>query len=70
MTNGVLIGKYRPDDSDDEVEIRARLPQDQRSLDQFENLRLQTRLGPVPLANFIKKRTTKTGFPTITKRGW
>ena len=67
VTNGVLIGKYRPNDSEDEVEIRARLPQNQRSLDQFEDLRLQTRLGPVPLANFIKREPQKL-VTTITKR--
>ena len=67
VTNGVLIGKYRPNDSDDEVEIRARLPQEQRSIDQFENLRLQTSIGQVPLGNFIKKEPQKL-VTTITKR--
>ena len=27
VTNGILIGDYRPDDADDEVDIRARFPE-------------------------------------------
>ncbi len=42
VTNGVLIGKYRPTDSDDEVDIRVRLPEDERTIDRFDRLRLQT----------------------------
>ncbi|MEO4044490.1 efflux RND transporter permease subunit [Hoeflea sp. CAU 1731] len=53
VTNGVLIGSYRPDDSQDEVDIRVRLPEEERTLDQFEVLRLRTANGQVPLANFI-----------------
>ena len=53
VTNGVLIGKYRPDDSDDEIEIRVRLPKQERTLDQFGELRLPTPAGLVPLSNFV-----------------
>ncbi|MEP1930945.1 MAG: efflux RND transporter permease subunit [Roseibium sp.] len=55
VTNGVLIGKYRPTDSEDEVDIRVRLPADERTLDRFDQLRLQTPLGLVPIANFIDR---------------
>ncbi|WP_422375873.1 efflux RND transporter permease subunit [Roseibium sp.] len=55
VTNGVLIGKYRPTDSEDEVDIRVRLPADERTLDRFDQLRLQTDLGLVPIANFIDR---------------
>ena len=30
VTNGVMIGEYRPDDADDELEIRLRHPQQDR----------------------------------------
>ncbi|MDQ0316266.1 efflux RND transporter permease subunit [Amorphus orientalis] len=53
VTTGVLIGTYRPDDSDDEIDIRVRFPEDQRTLDQFESLRLKTPNGQVPIANFV-----------------
>jgi multidrug efflux pump len=53
VTNGVLIGKYRPDDSEDEVDIRVRLPEQERSLDQLGQLRLRTPNGQVPISNFV-----------------
>ncbi|MAA97715.1 MAG: transporter [Stappia sp.] len=56
VTNGVLIGNYRPDDSEDEVDIRVRLPEEERTLDRFDSLRLQTPLGQVPLSNFIDRK--------------
>lgn len=56
MTNGVLIGTYRPDDSDDEVDIRVRLPEDQRNLSALDELRLRTPNGLVPLGNFTERQ--------------
>ena len=53
VTNGVLLSKYQPDDSEDQVDIRVRFPEEDRSLDQFGNLRLQTAKGLVPLINII-----------------
>lgn len=67
VTNGVLIGKYRPADSEDEVDIRVRLPRDERTLDRFDELRLQTPLGLVPLANFIKREAAPK-VSSITRR--
>lgn len=67
VTNGVLIGTYRPDDSDDEVDIRVRLPDKQRTLSTLDELRLRTENGLVPLANFIK-REPKPKVSSITRR--
>ena len=67
VTNGVLIGKYRPDDSDDEVDIRVRLPKEQRTLDQFSQLRLRTQNGQVPLSNFVT-RAAEPKVSSITRR--
>ena len=53
LTNGVLLNRYQPDDSADQIDIRVRFPLGDRTLDQFANLRLQTVKGQVPLANFI-----------------
>ncbi|MGH1351959.1 MAG: efflux RND transporter permease subunit [Methyloligellaceae bacterium] len=66
VTNGILIGKYRPDDSDDEVDIRLRLPQDQRGIDQLSQLRLQTPNGMVPVTNFVS-REAKPQVGNITR---
>lgn len=59
VTNGVLLGKYRPDDSEDELDIRVRLPKEQRSLDQLDQLRLRTSNGQVPISNFVTKTPVK-----------
>ena len=55
VTNGLLIGTYRPDDSEDEVDIRLRLPEGQRSIDQLDRLRIQTPMGLVPISNFVSR---------------
>lgn len=55
VTNGVMIGKYRPDNSQDEVEIRVRLPENQRTLDQFDQIRINTPNGQVPVSNFVTR---------------
>ncbi|MCB1884198.1 MAG: efflux RND transporter permease subunit [Geminicoccaceae bacterium] len=53
VTNGVMVGTYRPDDAEDEVDIRVRFPEDARSLDQIGRLVVNTNRGPVPLSSFI-----------------
>jgi len=55
VTNGILVGHYRPDDSDDEIEIRARYPYDARSFDQLDQLRVRTQAGNVPITNFVTR---------------
>ena len=67
VTNGVLIGTYRPDDSRDEVDIRVRLPETQRSIARLDQLRLQTPRGLVPVANFTT-RTPKQAIDTIIRK--
>ena len=67
VTNGVLIGKYRPDDSDDEVEIRVRLPEDQRSINQLDQLKLPTPNGQVPISNFVELKA-KPKVSSITRK--
>ncbi|WP_290649253.1 efflux RND transporter permease subunit, partial [Aquisalimonas sp.] len=54
LTEGMILGTYRPDFTDDEVDIRLRLPPEQRHLQQLANLRLPTEAGLVPLANFAE----------------
>lgn len=53
VTNGVLIGKLRPDDAIDEVDIRVRFPNTDRTFDQLNQLKVHTRNGQVPLSNFV-----------------
>ncbi|MBN9558116.1 MAG: efflux RND transporter permease subunit [Alphaproteobacteria bacterium] len=55
VTNGVLVGKYRPDDADDEIDIRVRYPAEDRGIHALDTLRIATAKGVVPISNFVKK---------------
>jgi len=62
VTNGIKVGEYRPDDSDEEIEIRIRYPQDSRNLEQLDRLRVITPNGLVPIRNFVERSAEqKTG---------
>ncbi len=55
VTNGIMLGEYRPDDADDEVDIRVRFPNDDRNLGQLDRLRISTNGGLVPVSNFMTR---------------
>lgn len=55
VTNGIKIGEYRPDDAEDEIDIRVRYPYDSRNLSQIDELRIPTANGLVPISNFVKR---------------
>jgi multidrug efflux pump len=55
VTNGLKATEYRPVDSDKSVDILVRFPPDRRSLDQIDDLRIQTTTGHVPIGNFVKR---------------
>jgi len=56
VTNGVLVGRYRPDDVDDEVDIRVRYPESFRGVSQLDQLRVSTREGQVPISSFVDRK--------------
>ncbi|HIG40811.1 MAG: efflux RND transporter permease subunit [bacterium] len=56
VTNGILVGKYRPDDVDDEVDIRVRYPKEYRTVTRLDALRVSTRDGQVPLSSFVERK--------------
>jgi multidrug efflux pump len=66
VTNGIKIGEYRPDDSDDEIDIRVRYPADSRNLTQIDELRIPTPDGPVPISTFVE-RVPAQKVSTITR---
>nr|WP_136250248.1 efflux RND transporter permease subunit [Ningiella ruwaisensis] len=53
ITNGALLAEYRPDDVEDEVEIRLRFPTESRNLEQLYDLKIPTSDGLVPIRNFV-----------------
>ncbi|TKA91065.1 efflux RND transporter permease subunit [Guyparkeria sp. SB14A] len=54
LTRGLALGGYRPEDADEEVDIRVRFPFDERNLAQLVNLRVPTQAGLVPVRNFVE----------------
>ncbi|MGC6412902.1 MAG: efflux RND transporter permease subunit [Candidatus Puniceispirillaceae bacterium] len=55
LTAGIDISDYRPDDSDDELDIKLRFLKDQRNLDRLGELRVPTSSGAyVPLSVFAQ----------------
>lgn len=69
VTSGVKLGSYRPDDADDELDIRVRLPQDERSFDSLDSLRIVTAQGLVPVSNFIQREAVPKVANITRKNG-
>ncbi len=65
-TTGFKLGEYRPDDSDDEVDIRVRYPSALRTIDRLDGLRITTEKGRVPIGNFVS-RSAKPRVGTINR---
>lgn len=63
VTNGILVGRYRPDDALDEIDIRVRLPEADRSVEALDRLRIGTPEGQVPLSLFV----SRVPAPKVTK---
>ena len=56
VTTGLKVGEYRPDDVDDELDIRVRFPEEKRNIHRLDELRLQTPTGLVPISNFVARQ--------------
>ena len=56
VTRGILLDTMRVDSSDEEIEIRVRLPEEDRFLSTLDTLRVRTADGLVPLSNFITRK--------------
>ena len=59
VTRGLLLDTMRVDSSDEEIEIRVRLPEDDRVLATLDTLKLRTADGLVPLSNFITRKPVR-----------
>ena len=56
VTRGLLLDTMRVDSSDDEIEIRVRVPEKDRLLSTIDTLRIRTTEGLIPLSNFISRK--------------
>ncbi len=61
VTRGILLDTMRVDSSDEEIEIRVRLPEQDRVLSTLDTLKVRTADGLVPLSNFV----TRTPVPKL-----
>ena len=59
VTRGVLLDTMRVDSSEEEVEIRVRLPEEDRLLSTLDTLKVRTQDGLVPLSNFVTRQPVK-----------
>jgi len=55
VTNGIMVGEYRPNDADKEVELHVRFPPEYRHLEQLNQLRINTAQGTVPISLFVQR---------------
>ena len=61
VSTGIKLGEYRPDDSDDVIDIRARYPRRYRTIEELDNIRINSGQGRVPIGNFV----TRSASPRI-----
>ncbi len=56
VTRGILLDTMRVDSSDEEIDIRVRLPQADRVLSTLDSMKVRTPDGLIPLSNFITRK--------------
>jgi len=56
VTRGILLDTMRVDSSDEEIDIRVRLPEEDRVLSTLDTLKVRTVDGLVPLSNFVTRK--------------
>ena len=67
VTTGTLVGRYRPDDAEEEVDIRVRFPAADRDISRLDDLRVNTSTGAVPISNFVT-REARQRIDSISRR--
>ena len=61
VTSGVNLGTYRDADTGKELDIKVRLPENERTFDSLDSMRIATASGMIPVSNFI----TRTAVPEV-----
>jgi len=55
VTNGLKVTDFRPDATDEDVDVVIRHSAEQRTLDQLDRVRIETNQGSVPISNFVTR---------------
>jgi multidrug efflux pump len=58
-TTGAIIGTYRPNNLNEEVDITARFKKEDRKFSTLDNLYIPTPSGPAPVTNFIEREAQR-----------
>jgi len=66
VSTGIKLAEYRPDDSEDELDVRARYPKKYRTIEQLDKIRVATSAGQIPISNFVS-RSAKPRTGTLTR---
>ena len=66
VSNGLVVGSYRPDDSDDELDIVVRYPHVHRTVNELDSIRVASGEGTVPISNFVR-RSAERNVGTIKR---
>ena len=69
LTNGFKVGEYRPDDSKDEIEIRARFDTNNRSLSGIEDLKVNSINGLIPISTFVELVPVENRQSVVRRNG-
>ncbi len=59
VTSGLKIDTMRVENSEDEIDITVRLPQESRLLSTLDGLRVRTKEGLIPLSNFVTREPVR-----------
>ncbi|MFL2488078.1 MAG: efflux RND transporter permease subunit, partial [Gammaproteobacteria bacterium] len=69
VTSGIKLGEYRPDDSKEEIDIRARFTKDKRTLSSLENITVNSRNGAVPVSSFVTVEARPNAASLVKRDG-
>ena len=69
VTTGIMLGEYRPDDSKEEIDIRARFAKDKRTLSNLENITVNSRNGAVPVSSFVDVEARPNAASLVRRDG-
>jgi|TARA_B110000967_G_scaffold14186_1_gene13612 multidrug efflux pump len=67
-TDGLKIGTLRPSDVD-ELDIKVYLPDNQRTLENVEGIKINTSKGSLPISEFVTRKSTDKIFSISRKNG-
>jgi len=67
VTSGIKLGEYRPDDSNEEIDIRARFEKDKRTLSSLDEITVNSRNGAVPVSSFVSVEA-RPNAASLTRR--